>query len=158
MVLGWTEVEQTSRSAGRHGCVASRPQRVVKAVAGLMMWNRLGHRHSSRCSVTPPFRYEFQGAPSAHDGAGQTRNLSERGACLELAEPFPPATRLWLILEASVVRLRLEAGVMWIDGQAAPGGGSLHGVHFLQVTPAQQQTLHTILHPFEEVGSGSGPT
>jgi PilZ domain-containing protein len=128
------------------------PPLAVSTIAEEMTWDRVGHRHTPRYKVALPLHYTPHGSTPADADIGWTCNLSNRGACLKLPKPFPPATRLCLTLPAAAGHIRLEAEVVWVGKPSSPGVGPLLGVHFLQVTPAQQQRLQTLLQPNKDTG------
>lgn len=74
-------------------------------------------------------------------GVGWTRNVSDGGACLELAERFPLATPLSVILQTDQGSLGVEGKVAWVGGPTAGEGGVLHGVAFQEVTHEQLGAL-----------------
>ncbi len=90
-------------------------------------------------------RYTPKGTQGAKAGSGWTRNLSEMGACLELAEPLPPGTPLSLVLQIAGDSLPLVAEVVWGSPPSLPGVRILHGVAFPHLTADQQQALQAFL-------------
>jgi len=87
------------------------------------------------CSYTP------RGAQAPRVGLGWTRNLSGAGACLELLEALPPGTPLSLVLQTEGDNLAVEATVSWVGHPSLPGGHTLHGVTFPQLSSDQRQGL-----------------
>lgn len=85
--------------------------------------------------------YKARGPAPAKAGVGWTRNVSDGGACLELAESLPFASPLSVILQTDQGGLGVEGKVVWVGGTAAGGGGFLHGVAFQDVTPEQLRAL-----------------
>ncbi len=106
--------------------------------------SRLG---TSRYVVDLPVfcRYTPKGEPAAKTGSGRTRNLSESGACLELAEPLAPGTSLSLVLQSEGGSLPLLAEVVWGSPPSLPGVRIQHGVSFLHLTSDQRAALQGIL-------------
>ncbi|MBI4841144.1 MAG: PilZ domain-containing protein [candidate division NC10 bacterium] len=79
--------------------------------------------------------YKSKDPAPAKVGVGWTRDVSDGGACLELAEPLQPGTPLSVILQTDQGSLGVEGKVVWVGGPVAGGGGVLHGVAFLDATP-----------------------
>ncbi len=75
---------------------------------------------------------------------GWTRNLSEGGACIEVAELLPVAAILRLELETNHGEIETEAAVVW-SAPAAGGGLMRHGVLFAHTTPEQHRRLRRLL-------------
>jgi hypothetical protein len=76
---------------------------------------------------------------------GWTRNLSEGGACLELAERFSPRVPLRVRLQTDQGAIEVEARVIWAGEPASPAGGIPHGVAFTRVAPDQRPALRGLL-------------
>lgn len=89
-------------------------------------------------------RYTPKGGQATKTGSGRTRNLSETGACLELAEPLAPGTSLSLVLQSEGGSLPLLAEVVWGSPPSLPGVRIQHGVSFLQLTSDQRAALQAI--------------
>lgn len=102
-------------------------------------------RRYPRHPVVLSIFYKLKGSAPARAGAGKTRDLSEGGACLELAEPLPLSTALSVVLQTNQGGLGMEAEVVWVGGPGAPGGGMLHGVAFTQVSPEQHRALQSLV-------------
>jgi len=77
----------------------------------------------------------------ARAGAGWTRNLSEGGACVELAECLRAQAPLRLYLRTDRGAIEIETQVAWAGEARLAGGGVPHGVAFTQIAPDQRQTL-----------------
>lgn len=90
------------------------------------------------CTYTP------KGAHSTGVGLGWTRNLSEAGACLELLEALAPGTPLSLVFQTEGDNLAVEATVSWVGHPSLPGGHTLHGVTFPQLSPEQRHALQAL--------------
>jgi hypothetical protein len=82
-------------------------------------------------------------SPSAV-GVGWTKNLSQAGACIELAERLHKRTPLHARLQTDRGTIHVEAQVIWV-GDPAPRGGILHGVAFVEVAPEHDQALHALI-------------
>lgn len=102
-------------------------------------------RQHARYRIQLPFLHRVKGPASGKVGVGWSRNLSEGGACLELAEPLTPSTPLDLLLQTNQGPIRMEADVVWSGERAAVGGGVLQGVAFTRVAPNQRQALRNLL-------------
>ncbi len=88
-----------------------------------------------------------QGAPQPFSSkAGWTRNLSQGGACVELAEPLPPRNPLLVRLKREQGALEVEAKVAWTgQPQGKNGNGVPHGLAFTRIPPSQEQVLSILL-------------
>lgn len=80
-------------------------------------------------------------------GAGWTRDLSESGACIELAERLQPKGLLTLRLRTDRGPIQAEAQVVWVGEPAPLCGGIPHGLTFTLVAPDQSQSLRELLLP-----------
>ena len=111
------------------------------------MVRRLASPRSPRYFVTLPVCYQALAEEGrvSRMGSGQTRDLSETGACLELPDPFALATLLSLGLDIEPDRLTVQATVVWVERASRPGASTLHGVTFPQITPDQRQGLQALL-------------
>lgn len=98
-----------------------------------------------RYLIQLPLLHKAFAPASVRAGVGWTRNLSEGGACVELAERLPPQTSLHVILRTDGGAIELEAEVAWADKPSPSGGGVLHGLTFLRVLPDQLQALRTLI-------------
>ncbi len=111
------------------------------------MVHRVAPSRCPRYLVTLPVRYQALPVERwvSRTGSGQTRDLSETGACLELPDPLALGTFLSLGLHVEPDRLTVQARVVWVERASLPGAGTLHGVSFPQITPDQQQVLQALL-------------
>jgi hypothetical protein len=75
---------------------------------------------------------------------GWTFDLSEQGACIELAQRFPPATSMRLNLQTDRRTIEVDAEVAWAGTPALPGG-ILHGVILNHIAPDHRQALRDLL-------------
>ena len=80
-------------------------------------------------------------------GAGWTRDLSERGACIELAERLPPEVVVNLRLRTDRGPIQTDARVVWTGERTPPSGGIPHGMSFTVISPDQSQALRNLLLP-----------
>ena len=111
------------------------------------MGHRLAPPRSPRYVVTLPVRYETlpEEGRVSRTGSGQTRDLSETGACLELPDCFALGAFLSLGLSVESDSLTVQAAVVWVEQVGLPSAGTCHGVTFPQITPEQQQGLQALL-------------
>ena len=99
-------------------------------------------RRFPRYPIRLPVLHKPKGPPKA--GVGWTRDLSEGGACVELAERLPPQTVYSLRLQTERGPIEVEAQVAWA-GEPEVGGGIPHGVAFTQIAPDQREALRDLL-------------
>ena len=111
------------------------------------MPDRVTERRFTRYPVQLPILYRIEGSPSPRVGAGWTHNLSEGGACVELADRLSPEALLIVRLQTEGGPIELAAQVDWAGKQASAGGGVLHGLVFAQASPPQLQALRDFLLP-----------
>jgi c-di-GMP-binding flagellar brake protein YcgR len=102
-------------------------------------------RRFPRFPIKLPVLYKVLEPMAGKPGVGWTRDLSEGGACLELADRLGPATVLWILLRSDLGGLEMTAKVAWVGGQASAQGGVAHGVSFERVGPNQQEALRKLL-------------
>lgn len=98
----------------------------------------------SRYAVAVPFAYRGPGRESARP-LGWTRDLSERGAWVELPEAFGVATDLEVRFQTRGEPPWLPAQVVWVRPEPTRQSLHLHGLTFARMTPAQGRTLRAIL-------------
>lgn len=101
-------------------------------------------RRFPRFPIKLPILYKRK-SPPVRAGAGWTRDVSEGGACLELAEPFALGTHLSVILQTDKGGIVVDAKVVWASKPEAAGAGVLHGVAFTQLAPEEHQALASLL-------------
>ncbi len=102
-------------------------------------------RRFIRYTIVLPILHTMNGSAPARSEVGWTCNLSEGGACLELAERLKPSTTLSLLLRTDEGDIELKAEVVWVAKPAASEGGIFHNVAFTQVAPDQHQALRELL-------------
>jgi hypothetical protein len=83
---------------------------------------------------------------------GWTFDLSEQGACVELAQRYPPPTSLHLSFQTDRNSIEVDGEVVWAGTPALPGG-ILHGVIFTGVAPDHRQSLQQLLPSMGPAGS-----
>jgi hypothetical protein len=108
--------------------------------------NQTERHYFRRYPIQLPLLIE-QDAPGPFGSkAGWTRNLSQGGACVELAEALPLRIALRVRLKREQGALEVEAKVAWIgQPQEENGGGVPHGLAFTRVPPSQDQDLSILL-------------
>jgi len=108
------------------------------------MPSRSLQRRSPRYQIQLPFVH--RGTPAARGvRVGWTRDLSEEGACVEVAERLPLQNPCWLRLRTDRGLIEVEGQVAWTGGATPAGDGFLHGVAFTRIAPAQRQALRDLL-------------
>jgi hypothetical protein len=75
---------------------------------------------------------------------GWTRNLSEGGACVEVAEGVPTDATLGLRLQTEHGAIEAEAKVVWAATPDSDRGMFRHGVAFTRMAPDQRQILREL--------------
>lgn len=109
-------------------------------------------RRHPRYLVHLPFLYRVNAPGSSGLEMGWTFDLSERGACVELAQRFPPPLTLHLILQTDRASIEVDAEVVWAGTPALPGG-ILHGVIFKWTAPEHLQALRDLLPSIGPAGT-----
>ncbi len=104
-------------------------------------------RRFPRYPIQIPFLHKPRTATAASTGAGVgwTRNLSEGGACVELAMPLRPHMPLWVRLQTDGGPIEMQAKVAWARDPGPRGGGIVHGVTFTQIAPDQVSALQNLI-------------
>ena len=97
-----------------------------------------------RYLVQLPLYYQRGRSSRQGVGVGWTRNLSEGGACIELAEPFDVSAQIQLGLQTYLGGVKLQCQVVWRD-MAAASGRVLHGVQFLDLSAGCRLVLQQML-------------
>jgi hypothetical protein len=105
----------------------------------------LVNRQFPRYPLVVPVLHKPRVPMGIRPGIGWTRNLSEGGACVELAELLPSHLPLRMLLQADRGPIQVEAEVVWATEVDAAGEGVSHGVTFTQVPPDQLQILRNLL-------------
>lgn len=102
-------------------------------------------RQFPRYLIQLPLFHKAKAPASIRAGVGWTRNLSEGGACVELAECLRPRMVLHLLLRTDRGSIEVEAQVVWAGEPGLSGGGVLHGVTFTGAAPDQRQALRDLI-------------
>lgn len=100
--------------------------------------------HFTRYAIDLLFHYRRSTETAYRPGVGWTRDLSGRGAWVELPEIVAPSTELEVSLHAIGEPLRLAAQVVWACPQPHERP-RLHGLLFTRVTPEQRQRVRVLL-------------
>jgi hypothetical protein len=95
--------------------------------------------------VKVPFLHKPKTSVAARAGVGWTRDLSEAGACVELAEHVRPLEPLVLRLHTDRGPIELEARVVWRRKSKKSEGGVLHGISFTNLAAANLRTFGSLL-------------
>ena len=98
-----------------------------------------------RYPIQTPLLYKPMGSAAGKGGMGWTRNLSQGGACVELAERLQPGTPLQVVFQTAHANIEVEAQVIWARESTAAGGSVFHGVTFARVATDQDQALRDLL-------------
>jgi len=102
-------------------------------------------RRHPRYPIRLPVLYKVTAPALGKAGVGWTRDLSERGACLELTEHIEPMSVLTLVLRTDKGSPELEAVVLWAAKSGVAGQAALHGVSFAHLTGEQQKAVYDLL-------------
>lgn len=94
----------------------------------------------SRFAINMPFRYRFHADGGGRPHGGWTRNLSTRGAWVEMPERVAAPIGLEVWFDAPGPELRLAARVAWVSLDPQ-NRSALHGLRFTCVAPEQQKRL-----------------
>lgn len=109
-------------------------------------------RRSPRYPIQLPLLYRPKLPTLSNNvGAGWTRDLSESGACIELAERLQPLGFLNVRLRTDRGPIQAEAQVVWAGEPTPPSGGIPHGLAFTRIAPDQSQALRDLLLPLSMV-------
>ncbi len=110
------------------------------------MANQIERNYLRRYPIQLPLLIEKDAHEAIRSKAGWTRNLSQGGACVELAEHLPPRTPLRVRLKRQQGSIEVEAKVAWIgQPKGENGNGVPHGLTFTRIQPNQDQDLSTLL-------------
>ncbi len=102
-------------------------------------------RRFPRYVIQLPVLHKARVPAAGQAGVGWTRNLSEGGACVELAEGLCLWMPLRLLLRTDRGGIEVQAQVVWVGGPSGLGGGILHGVTFTHLLPDQLQALRDLI-------------
>jgi len=119
---------------------------------GYLMVRSATDQQFTRYPIQLPVVYQITNGLSHTFQVGWTRNLSEEGACLQLAERLEPRTCLSLHLKTHARTLVTKARVVW--AKKAEVGPILHGVTFSYLAPHVRQSLCDLIHMNGQVRLG----
>jgi len=107
----------------------------------------------SRYAISLPFEYRAAAESVYRSQGGWIRDLSARGAWVELPEMLATATDLQVRFDALGAEVRLAAHVAWTcpEPQDRP---RLHGLLFTNVTPEQRKRVCLLLAQQKQRGVG----
>ena len=108
------------------------------------MTDWLGRRKHARYPIVVPILYAPECSDSVMASAGWTRDLSEGGACLELPEKLETSALIRAMLRTDQGSFETCGQVIWAEGPLQTGG-TLHGVTFARMLPAQHQAVEGLL-------------
>ncbi len=104
----------------------------------------MAHR-APRYPMRLPFLHKPQAPAPIRAGVGWTRDLSESGACVELAEVLQPRMPLCIRLQTDRGPIEADAQVVWTREFHPAKGGVVHGITFTHLAPTQLQALAELL-------------
>ena len=97
-----------------------------------------------RHQIRLPILHTLLSPPAGRAGMGWTRDLSEGGACVELAEAVPVDARVHLRFQMEHGEIEVDAAVIWAAASDGVRGVVPHGVAFTQIAPEQHQVLREL--------------
>ncbi len=109
------------------------------------MRDKTDRRHVRRYSIQLPLLHTPRAFRAQRGGIGWTRDLSEEGACMELAERLQYHMPLRLRIQTDRGTIEPEAAVTWTGHSSLSGGGILHGVTLTHLDSDQLQILQAVL-------------
>ena len=101
-------------------------------------------RRFSRYTVHLSLLYGVTAPADPRVGVGWTLELSEGGACVELAERLVPQTPLRLCFQTTGQAIEVKGRIIWAGEPDLPGG-ICHGVAFTQIAPDHLHALRDLL-------------
>lgn len=102
-------------------------------------------RQSRRYPIQLPLLHKPISSTADGNRIGWTRDLSERGACVEFDRSVSAPTRLQVRLQTDRGPIDAEAKVVWASKPLGPKGGVLHGLAFSQLARDHRQALQRVL-------------
>ena len=109
-------------------------------------------RRFLRYRVSLPLLHRPRATTALHVGVGWSRDLSEGGACVELAERLRPQRPVRIQLRTDAGAIEAEAQVVWRKDPKNTDSGILHGVSFTRIAPDQLQMLRDVINRKGERG------
>jgi hypothetical protein len=106
--------------------------------------DRAERRHGRRYPIQLPLAHTPSAFRAARGGIGWTRNLSEQGACVELAERLQSPMPFLLCFQTDRGVIDVEAEMAWCGHSPQSEGGILHGLTFTRFNPDQRRDLQAL--------------
>lgn len=107
--------------------------------------HRTEKRRHPRYSIRLPLLHKAESSGADRAEMGWTHNMGEGGACVELAERLQPPGPIRVRLQTAKGAIELETRLIWSREADSSGGGTLHGMAFLQIAPEQLEDLRELL-------------
>ncbi len=120
------------------------PSGLPRETMTMEMRTRYFEDRLTRYAVAVRFRYRRSTDTTFRPRGGRTRDLSTRGAWVELPECMAAPDRVVIALDATDGALQITAHVAWACPERHEFG-YLHGLLFAAVTPAQRERLRALL-------------
>jgi len=102
-------------------------------------------RQHPRYPIQVPFVCTAKTPERTRTTIGWTRNLGEGGACIELTEPLPPDTPVWIRMRSDQGTVEMGGKVVWAENGTSPGESNIHGLSFTESSPAQRKALEDLI-------------
>jgi len=109
-------------------------------------------RRFPRYRISLPLLHRPKAPTALNVGVGWSRDLSEGGACVELAERLRVQRPVRIQIQTDTGAIQAEARVVWRQDLEPTEGGSLHGVVFTKIAPEHLKTLRDVIHRKGERG------
>jgi hypothetical protein len=97
-------------------------------------------RRHTRYPIQVPVMHRA-GDAGAKPGVGWTRDVSEGGFCIELADVLQPQMSVRLRLKTDRGAIEADGQVAWVGESRGKGGGTPHGIALTQMAPGHRQAL-----------------
>ncbi len=102
-------------------------------------------RSPGRYRIHLPVVHRGTVPPSTPIGVGWTRDLSEKGLCVELGQRLRPKQSVRIRLQTDAGPIDIAGTVAWSGGTPTAQGGIPHGVEFADVAADQLLALKALL-------------
>jgi c-di-GMP-binding flagellar brake protein YcgR len=102
-------------------------------------------RRHTRYPIQVPVMHR-PGTPGVKPGAGWTRDVSEGGMCIELADVLQPQMPVRLRLRIDRGAIEADGQVAWVGQASDKGGGTPHGITLTQMAPGHQKALADLVY------------
>ncbi len=123
---------------------------MLRSIGGHPLTTHAVERRFPRYRISLPLLHRPKARKALNVGIGWSRDLSEGGACVELAERLRVQRPVRIQIQTDAGAIQAEARVVW--RKDTPEGGSLHGVAFTHVAPDQLKVLRDVIHRKGERG------